>query len=251
MTAAWLVERTDAPFKTVFFVGAFASLAMPALIKGIGWILLLGPNAGAVNTLLAQLLGLAGGPVNIFSLGGMVFVEAVLWTPAAFLMARAPLRAIDPALEDAAAMSGGGMWRTFRRVTMPLAIPGVLAVLALTFIRSFESFDIPLLLGTPGGIRLATTEIYHTVKSGLVPRYGEASAYAVLLTSLVLVTLVRRASMPPSPGGPLSHGTLGWFAPVFWQVGYSCFSRSCWWHRSRSLHGHLSFPFTGRHPRQS
>lgn len=188
--AAWLVERTDVPLKTALFVGAFASLAMPPLIKGIGWILLLGPNAGLVNTLLVQLLGLSSGPVNIFSLGGMVFVEAVLWTPVAFLMTRAPFRAIDPALEDAAAISGGGVWQTFRKVTLPLATPGVLAVLALTFIRSFESFDIPLLLGTPGGVRLATTEIYHTVKSGLVPRYGEASAYAVLLTGLVLSTLV-------------------------------------------------------------
>lgn len=190
VSAAWLVERTNAPFRSLMVVAAFSSLAIPAIIKGICWILLLGPQAGVLNTALASLLGLPGPVFNIFSMPGMIFVEGVLWTPVVFLMVSAPFRAMDPALEEAAAACGASTRQTFFRVTLPLAAPSVLAVLLLTFIRSLEAFEVPLLVGTPGRVKVVTTEIFHVVNSGLVPRYGEASAYSVLLTAAIILALV-------------------------------------------------------------
>jgi iron(III) transport system permease protein len=184
-TAAWLLARTNVPFRQTAFVGSFLSLSVPLIVKGIGWILLLGPNNGLINVWLRSWFGLEGTPIELFGLGGMIFVEGLLWTPIALLLALPPLSAMDPALEEAASMCGASRWQTLYRVTLPLARPAILAVLLLSFIRGLETFDVPLLIGSPGGIVTVTTALYQSIHTGFLPRYGEASAYAVLLMAAV------------------------------------------------------------------
>jgi iron(III) transport system permease protein len=188
-SSAWLLARTNVPFRQTAFVGAFLSLAAPLIVKGIGWILLLGPNNGLINVWLRSWFGLDGTPIELFGLGGMIFVEGLLWTPIALLLALPPLSAMDPALEEAAFMCGASRWQILRRVTLPLARPAILAVLLLSFIRALEAFEVPLLIGIPGGVITVTTALYQSIHSGFVPRYGDASAYAVLLTVAVAVPL--------------------------------------------------------------
>ena len=188
-TSAWLLARTNVPFRQIVFVGAFLSMAAPLIVKGIGWILLLGPNNGLINVWLRGWLGLEGVPIELFSLGGMIFVEGLLWTPVALLLALPPLSAMDPALEEAATICGATRWQVLKRVTLPLARPAILAVLLLSFIRALEAFEVPLLIGIPGGVITVTTALYQSVHSGFVPRYGEASAYAVLLMAAVSLPL--------------------------------------------------------------
>jgi iron(III) transport system permease protein len=139
--AAWLLARTNVPFRQTVLVGAFLSLASPLIVKGIGWILLLGPNNGLINVWLRDWLGLEGTPIELFGLGGMIFVEGLLWTPIALLLALPPLSAMDPVLEEAAQMCGASRWQTLKRVTLPLARPAILAVLLLSFIRALEAFE--------------------------------------------------------------------------------------------------------------
>jgi iron(III) transport system permease protein len=127
---------------------------------------------------------------NIFSLGGMVLVESFLWIPIVFLLMSTPFRAMDPSLEEAATTAGSSSWQVFRRVTFPLAVPSVLAVLILTIIRSLEAFEIPALIGIPAGVEVLTTKIYLQIKGGLIPKYGEASAYSIILIVLVAVGLI-------------------------------------------------------------
>jgi iron(III) transport system permease protein len=188
-TSAWLLARTNVPFRQTVFVGAFLSLAAPLIVKGIGWILLLGPNNGLINVWLRAGFGLQGTPIELFGLSGMILVEGLLWTPIALLLALPPLRAMDPALEEAASMCGASRWQTLMRVTLPLARPAILAVLLLSFIRALEAFEVPLLIGIPGGVVTVTTALFQSIHSGFVPRYGEASAYAVLLTAAVSAPL--------------------------------------------------------------
>ena len=119
-STAWLVARTNIPFRQAVFVGAFLSLATPVIVKGIGWILLLGPNNGLINNVLREWLGMTGTPIELFSLGGMIFVEGLLFTPIAFLLTLPTLSAMDPALEEAAAMSGARWPRTLGESDAPL-----------------------------------------------------------------------------------------------------------------------------------
>jgi iron(III) transport system permease protein len=180
---AWLAERSDAPFRKLAYVSAYVSFAIPGIIKVVGWIMLMGPKAGILN---AAVVAFTGAPLfNIFSLSGMILVESFLWIPIVFLLMATPFRSMDPSLEEAATTAGSTGWQVFRKVTFPLALPSVLAVLILTFIRSLEAFEIPALIGIPAGVEVLTTKIYLQIKGGLIPKYGEASAYSIILIGLV------------------------------------------------------------------
>jgi len=184
---AWLAERSDAPFRRLAYVSAYVLFAIPGIIKVVGWIMLMGPKAGILN---APIVALTGAPLfNIFSLSGMVLVESFLWIPIVFLLMATPFRSMDPSLEEAATTAGSTGWQVFRKVTFPLALPSVLAVLILTFIRSLEAFEIPALIGIPAGVEVLTTKIYLQIKGGLIPKYGEASAYSIILIGLVALGL--------------------------------------------------------------
>jgi iron(III) transport system permease protein len=184
---AWLAERSDAPFRRLAYISAYVSFAIPGIIKVVGWIMLMGPKAGILN---APIVALTGAPLfNIFSLSGMVLVESFLWIPIVFLLMATPFRSMDPSLEEAATTAGSTGWQVFRKVTFPLALPSVLAVLILTFIRSLEAFEIPALIGIPAGVEVLTTKIYLQIKGGLIPKYGEASAYSIILIGLVALGL--------------------------------------------------------------
>src|SRR3970040_831793 len=187
-TLAWLAERSNAPFRTLAYVTAYVSFAIPGIIKVVGWIMLLGPKAGILNAVVMSYTGAP--PLNIFSMQGMILVESFLWIPIVFLLMSTPFRAMDPALEEAATTAGSTGWQVFRRVTFPLALPSVLAVLILTFIRSLEAFEIPALIGIPAGVEVLTTKIYLQIKGGLIPKYGEASAYSIILIVLVALGLI-------------------------------------------------------------
>jgi iron(III) transport system permease protein len=185
---AWLAERSDAPFRKLAYVSAYVSFAIPGIIKVVGWIMLLGPKAGILNAVGQALIGQPF--LNIFSLSGMILVESFLWIPIVFLLMSTPFRSMDPSLEEAATTAGSSGWQVFRRVTFPLALPSVLAVLILTFIRSLEAFEIPALIGIPAGVEVLTTKIYLQIKGGLIPKYGEASAYSIILIVLVALGLI-------------------------------------------------------------
>jgi iron(III) transport system permease protein len=187
-TLAWLAERSNAPFRTLAYMTAYVSFAIPGIIKVVGWIMLLGPKAGILNSFV---MPITGAPLlNIFSMQGMILVESFLWIPIVFLLMSTPFRSMDPSLEEAATTAGSTGWQVFRKVTFPLAMPSVLAVLILTFIRSLEAFEIPALIGIPAGVEVLTTKIYLQIRGGLLPKYGEASAYSIILIVMVALGLI-------------------------------------------------------------
>jgi len=186
---AWLAERTNAPFKGLLYVTAFVSFAIPGIVKVVGWILLLGPQSGLINVALREWLHLSASPFNVFSLGGMILLEGLLWAPVVFLLLASTFRSMDPSLEEAAAAAGAGPWTTIWRVTLRLALPTTFSVVILTVIRSMEGFEIPALVGIPAKVEVLTTIVYERIRSGLLPRYGEGSAYALVLVVVVLALI--------------------------------------------------------------
>jgi len=189
MPLAWIVERTNTPFRGLVYIAAWVSFATPLVAKGIAWILLLGPEAGILNIWIMSLFNLEAAPFNVFSMAGMIFVEGILWAPLVFLLMAAPLRHMDPSLEEASAMSGSGTLRTAYQITLKLALPSILSVLLLAFVRSMEAFEVPALIGLPAKVILPITKIYIALELTMTPDYGVASAYAVLLLLLVGVAL--------------------------------------------------------------
>ena len=184
---AWIVTRTDTPLRGLGYFTAFASFGTPFILYTIGWLLLLG-KAGPVNYWLRALLNQSGPVLNVYSLWGMVLIESFLWSPFVFLMLAASFRSMDPSLEEASATCGARLWQTLRRVSLRLMLPAFFSVILLIFIRSFESFEIPALVGLPGDIRVLTTSIYLDSQR-MPPTYGRAGAFSVLLMLVVAATL--------------------------------------------------------------
>ncbi len=174
-------------FTLRYYQELFASFGTPFILYTIGWLLLLG-KAGPVNYWLRTLLNQSGPVLNVYSLWGMVLIESFLWSPFVFLMLAASFRSMDPSLEEASAACGARLWQTLRRVSLRLMLPAFFSVILLIFIRSFESFEIPALVGLPGDIRVLTTSIYLDSQR-MPPTYGRAGAFSVLLMLVVAATL--------------------------------------------------------------
>ena len=109
---AWLVERTNIPGKLWIYAGVPMTLAMPGMLQAMAYVLLLSPRIGFLNKAIA-VFGL--GPINIYSIEGMIFIEGLRLVPTAFLMMVPLLRSMDPSLEEAAAMSGANPGRPCAR----------------------------------------------------------------------------------------------------------------------------------------
>jgi len=181
---AWLVERTDMPFKATATIAILLPMAMPGFITAIGWSFLLNPTNGILNHLLRPLLapGSDYGPLNVYSLTGMIFVAGLSVGPSMFLMLSAVMRNLDPSLEESAALSGAGGWSVTRRILLPLLRPGLLSVFIYFFVSAIEMLEIPLIFGPNAHFNLLSVTIYRKTAGGSVdlPDYGLSSTYALL-----------------------------------------------------------------------
>lgn len=195
----WLIERTDLPAKGIILALVLLPVAIPGMVKAIGWAMLANPNMGVLNSMLRDVFGLEDryGPINIYSLGGIIFVSALSHVPSVTLMIAGAFRSFDPVLEEAAQMSGAEWRQTQRRVTMPLLKPSLLAAFVYFFAAGLDDFQIPAILGLNADIHVFSTKIYLATNPvrGL-PDYGLASTYSIvlLLVALVLIIVYRRAT---------------------------------------------------------
>jgi len=116
-------------------------------------------------------------------------IEGFLWSPLAFLLLSAVFRAANADYEEAARMSGAGILRTLAHISLRMMLPALLVVAVLIVVRSLEAFEVPTLVGLPGGVKLMTTEIYLDMKKNVPPDLGYASAFSVVLLLLAAVLL--------------------------------------------------------------
>ncbi len=185
---AWIVERTNTPGRSFVLIISIISLGVPSVLYTISFLFLLG-KAGPLNQLLMWLTGSATPIINIYSLWGMIVIEGIEFSPLAFLLLSSVFKSNDAAFEEASMMSGAGIITTFRRITLKLAMPGILALLILIFIRAFESFETPALVGRPGGVSVLTTDIYAAIQVQVPANYGQAGAFSIMLLLIVVVLL--------------------------------------------------------------
>ncbi len=183
---AWIAVRTNAPFKTVIELIAVIPNIFPPVMLAVSWTILLSPRTGLINRFLMDVLGLENAPFNIYSLGGMIFVEGLITTPLAFLIISAALYSMDPALEESARVAGSSDLQIARRVTFPIVRPALLAAAMLNFVRAIESFETPAIIALPARIEVFTTKIYREAIGAFPPNQNMAATYGV---SLLLITM--------------------------------------------------------------
>ena len=186
---AWIAERTNTPLRQHLYLISIISLGVPFVLYTVSWLLILG-RAGPVNKLFQALFETDALLVNVYSMWGMILIEGLLWSPLAFLLLSAVFRNSDASFEEAALMSGARLTQTLRLITLRLSLPALLALAMLVFIRAFESFEVPALVGMPGKVYVLTTDVYEHIYLQIPPDYGAASSFAVVLLVVVALLLV-------------------------------------------------------------
>lgn len=183
--AAWLVERTDFRGKTLLFTLMTIGLLIPGFAAAMGWLFLLHPRIGLANIWLVKWFGLAEAPFNIMTIAGMGWVQGLNLAPLAFIMTAAVFRSMDPSLEEAAHTSRANFWSTMRRVTLPLAWPGILAASIYIFTIGFAAFDVPAIIGWGSRIFTFSTYLYLLASpQDTLPRYGLVAALSTVIVVL-------------------------------------------------------------------
>ena len=188
---AWVVARTDMPGRRWFELANLIPFFLSPYVGAISWTYLCAPNSGLIQNFFADWFGISLKFLDIYSLGGAIWVLSLFYTPYVYLCVIAPMRQMDAALEDAARVHGASFWYTMRHITVPLLMPAILSGALIVFVTSAGLFDIPLALLSPRGIRTMPTEIYGAVQ--YPADFGRAAAFGVLaMTVTVLFTLLQR-----------------------------------------------------------
>jgi iron(III) transport system permease protein len=185
----WLVSRTDMPGRQFIRALVTASFVTPPFLGAVAWELLAAPNSGLLNQLFRFVAGAEADEhlFNIYSLTGIIFVISCYTFPFVFVLVANALDNMPGELEDASAILGGNAWTTARRVTIPLALPALVAGALIAFLQAMTLFGSPAILALPAGFHTMTTKIWSLFQ--YPPKLELAAAAAVPLLLLTILLL--------------------------------------------------------------
>lgn len=187
---AWLVGRTNLYGKKFFRHLFVLTYMVPPYVGAMAWLRLLNPNVGSINLIIRGLFGLtsAVGPLNIYSMGGMVWVLTTFFYPYAFITISRAMEKMDPSLEEASRISGASPFLTLVKVTLPIMTPSLIAGALLVFVSAASAYGIPSIIGAPGRVHTVTTRIIEYYGRG-AQGLNDAVGLSVFLMTLALLIL--------------------------------------------------------------
>lgn len=178
-------------------------LLLPGIVNAFGLYLLF-ERWGWFNKFLVDVVPFISEPLVInYTTPGLVFFYAIVLFPFTAINTLAAMEAIDPSLEEAAAVCGAGPWRRFFSVVLPGALRGLIAGSIITFVMCFGALSIPLILGGDLARQIMSFEIYRNAV--VFGRWETASAIAVVMGVVQLVAIGAYLA--------LAHGGLSRGAP--------------------------------------
>ncbi len=187
---SWLLERTDLPGRNAFRAMILMPMATPPLLLAIGWALVLAPRIGMVAVSIRPLIGPIERWFNIYSMAGAIFVQTLAYVPTSILMLSPAIRALDPALEEAALVAGAGRWQMLWRVGLPVLRPALLSVVTILLIVGMLAFDVPAVIAIPGHVDLMSIEVFRMMTPpSSFPDYGGAAAMNTVLFVFLVAAL--------------------------------------------------------------
>ncbi len=186
---AWLVARTDMPWRRSIRTLVTASFVTPPFLGAIAWELLAAPNSGLLNQWLRPILGLGeyDHVFDIYTVGGVVFCIACYAFPLVFVLIANALDNIPAELEDASAILGAGRAGTLRRVTLPMIRPALLAGALLAFVQALTQFGTPAILALPAGFHVITTKIWSLFQYPPHEHLAAAASMPLLVVTILLL----------------------------------------------------------------
>jgi len=179
---AWAYVRCPRGVQTLLIVVIVLPLLTSVVVRTFAWIVMLG-RQGIINSLL-QTLGIIDSPARLlYSTGGLVVALANVQLPLMVLPLITALQKLDPNLLDASEALGAGAWRTFRRITLPLALPGIVAGCLLTYAASITAFITQSLVG---GGQMLFMPMYIYQQASALQNWPFAAAISILFLLAVL-----------------------------------------------------------------
>ncbi|MGB9366239.1 MAG: iron ABC transporter permease [Xanthobacteraceae bacterium] len=178
LTFSWVVVRTDTPAKGFIAAVSMIPLFVPPLVAAVAWSILASPKTGLLNTMIKW----AGIDFrfNAYSMEGMIAIFGIYYAPYVYMFTASALRNMDPALEEAAEVSGASALRILFTITFPLIAPAILSGMLLSFIVMLGIYGIPAVLGAPSDIPVLTTYIFK-LTNWSPPLYSTAASVAIIL----------------------------------------------------------------------
>ncbi len=180
---AWLVTRTDLPFKGAMKVLFLVPFMLPSFIGALAWKMLLSPRSGYINRFFQEVLGFDGPVFDIYTYGGIIGVETMYLFPFVFIQVCGALERMDPTLEESARISGADLFTITRRITIPLVLPSILSGALLIMLYSMAHFGTVAVLGIEAGIYNIPTLIYEKI-------HQSAGSFDSIRTGTVLATVL-------------------------------------------------------------
>jgi iron(III) transport system permease protein len=187
---AWIVARTDTPFRRQWEVLVTLPFFIPPILTAMAWGMLGNQKAGAINLIFQWVTGTKYAPIDVYSYWGVIWHLMQYGTPFLFLLTVDAFRAMDPALEEAASMSGASRWTVFRKTTLMLMLPVLSSAFVLSFIRGIEAFESALFFGTPAGVKVITTTIFDSITQRAQPEYQYATSMAFSIMALMFLLVI-------------------------------------------------------------
>ncbi len=182
---AWLCARAHARWQSVLIFLVILPILTSVVVRTFSWIVILG-RQGVLNQIVLA-LGLSDEPLRLlFTETGVIMVLAQVQMPLMVLPILTVLSKIDPNLGDASRALGAGEWRTLWRVTLPLAMPGVIAGCILTYAAAITAFVTQTLIG---GARLIFMPLHIYQQAVGANNWPFAAAISVIFMVAVLTVI--------------------------------------------------------------
>lgn len=188
---AFMVAYTNVKYKKLLEILIILPYLIPGYIVTLAWTSLFSGN-GVINRLLMQ-LGLP--KVSMYSLGGIIFVLGVSNAALVYLNLVDVLRKIPQEQEQASQVAGYSLKETLMKINLKSVRGPILSAIVLSFLSAIDNFAIPITLGTPGGISVLSTYIYEKAIGFGPTSFNEASALAIVLSSVSLVAVLIQKSL--------------------------------------------------------
>ena len=232
---AYTLNRTDIPLKGFFRTVAVLPIVFPPFIGALSIIMLFGFN----GIITAGIFGIRNFPV--YGLWGLMMAQVVCFFPVAFITLDGVIGTISPTLEDAAFNLGANRWQAFRKVILPMSVPGIASTMLFLFIESLADFGNPLILAgskfpvlsvqaylqitgmfdTKGGAALAVWLLFPSIAAFIIQKYWVGKKKYVTVTGKPTTSVLKSVSKPVkwilfSLCMLIAVFTLTIYATIFW-----------------------------------
>lgn len=188
---AMAMERFRFPFRRLYDGVLYLPIIIPDIVMAVSLLAFFSLIIGTLNSML----GLSGNNAIRPGLPTVIIAHVAFNISFVAIVVRTSLHELDPHFEEAAQDLGADEWTTFRRVTLPLIMPGILGGALLAFTLSLDDFVITFFTTGPGGTTLPI-EVFGRIRRAISPEINAISTLMLLMSMLLIVvsqTLQRRS----------------------------------------------------------